>query len=169
MYNCEYIYIYTHIYIYIWSPLQIGGCWTPRFCRDPQGQVPKKSLLNQSLLSRVGSFIRQNQEPSTVENSDKADSYVLQNQEPHIWRHQKSSLFELKRPGWFCRCVFWSRFCRDLLLVFDFVVWMCYKFYKPHPKSQVPAFHFVATSPSQVPAFWFCHLFLICSLQNQTG
>jgi len=62
-------------------PLAIrGGCWDPWFCKDPQGQVPKNSLLNQSPLSRVGPYILQNQEPSTVENSDKADSYVLQNQ-----------------------------------------------------------------------------------------
>ena len=67
------------IYIYD-SPCNSGGCWDPWFCKDPQGQVPKNSLLNQSPLSRVGPYILQNQEPSTVENSDKADSYVLQNQ-----------------------------------------------------------------------------------------
>ena len=35
-----------------------------------------------------------------------------------------------------------------------------YKFYKPHPKSQVPAFHFVATSPSKVPRPSVCFLIL---------
>jgi hypothetical protein len=35
-----------------------------------------------------------------------------------------------------------------------------YKFYKPHPKSQVPAFHFVATNPSKVPRPSVCFLIL---------
>ena len=73
------------MYIYVIPLANRGGAGSLDSVETPnQGQVPKNSLLNQSLLSRVGSFIRQNQEPSTVENSDKADSYVLQNQEPHI-------------------------------------------------------------------------------------
>jgi hypothetical protein len=72
----------TDPFFIYWFPLQFGGgAGTPdSVSRDPQGQVPKNSLLNQSPLSRVGSYILQNQEPSTVEKSDKADSYVLQNQ-----------------------------------------------------------------------------------------
>ena len=70
-------------------PLAIrGGCWTPRFCRGPQGQVQKKSLLNQPLLSRLGCYFLQNQEPCTKEKSDKANSYVLQNQDPHMRKYQ---------------------------------------------------------------------------------
>ena len=55
--------------------------------------------------------------------------------------HQNSSL---KRPGWSCRDTFWSRFCRDFLLVLDFVVWMCLQVLQVPPKSQVPVFDFVA-------------------------
>ena len=44
-----------YIYYIILSPLQLGGrCWTPRSSRGPLGQVQKKSLLNQPLLSRLG-------------------------------------------------------------------------------------------------------------------
>ena len=73
-------------------PLAIwGGCWDPWFCRGPQRQAPKNSLLNQSLLSRVGSYLLQNQEPSTAKISDKENSCFLQNQEPHMWKHQNKS------------------------------------------------------------------------------
>ena len=79
---------HTRAHIYI-IPLAIrGGYWTPRFCRGPQGQVQKKSLLNQPLLSRLGSYFLQNQEPCTKEKSDKANSYVLQNQDPHMRKYQ---------------------------------------------------------------------------------
>ena len=74
--------IYICMYpLTLYIPLAIwGGCWDPRFSRGPQGQAPRKSLLNQSLLSRVGCYLLQNQEPSTEKISDKANSCFLQNQ-----------------------------------------------------------------------------------------
>ena len=83
------IYIYTYIYN---PPCNLGGGrWDPWFCRGPQRQAPKNSLLNQSLLSRVGSYLLQNQEPSTAKISDTENSCFLQNQERHMWKHQNKS------------------------------------------------------------------------------
>ena len=75
-----------YMYILYPPPLQLGGrCWTPRFSRGPQGQAPKKSLLNQCLLSRLGCYLLQNQEPSTGKKKpDKENSCFLQNQFPHM-------------------------------------------------------------------------------------
>ena len=95
------------------SPLQFG----------PQRQAPKNSLINQSLLSRVGSYLLQNQEPSTAKIYDKENSCFLQNQEPHMWKHQNKSK----------NITCWVKtskddsveICRDVLLIFDFVAWMC--------------------------------------------
>jgi len=110
------------------SPLQVGGrCWIPRFSRGPQGQAPKKSLVNQCLLSRIGCYLLQNQEPSTENNPDKENSCFLQNQYPHMWKHQKKTC-------WF----FLGKNLQDdsveicvrvdsveIFFVFDFVAWMC--------------------------------------------
>ena len=69
-------------------------------------------------------------------------------------------------------CSVCFRFCRDFLLVFDFVAWMCLQVLQAPSKVPSACLSFCSYKPlpgSQVSAFWFCRLFLICSLQNQTG
>ena len=61
-----------------------GGAGTPDSVEGPNVRHQKTTLLNQSLLSRVGSYLLQNQEPSTAKISDKENSCFLQNQEPHM-------------------------------------------------------------------------------------
>ena len=61
--------IYIIVYI---SPLQFGGgAGTPDSVEGPNVRYPVATLLNQSLLSRVGIYLLQNQEPSTPLISDK--------------------------------------------------------------------------------------------------
>ena len=77
------------------SPLQFGGgAGTPDSVEGPNVRYPVATLLNQSLLSRVRIYLLQNQEPSTPLICDKKKSCFLQNQGPHMWRHQKISLVE---------------------------------------------------------------------------
>ena len=68
-----------------------GGAGTPDSVEGPNVRHPVSTLLNQSLLSRVGSYLLQNQEPSTAKISDKENSCFLQNQEPHMCKHQNKS------------------------------------------------------------------------------
>ena len=84
--------LYFHFSIDKISPLQFGGgAGTPDSVEGPNVRHPVSTLLNQSLLSRVGSYLLQNQEPSTAKISDKENSCFLQNQEPHMCKHQNKS------------------------------------------------------------------------------
>ena len=84
------------------SPLQFGGgAGTPDSVEGPNVRHPVSTLLNQSLLSRVGSYLLQNQEPSTAKISDKENSCFLQIKNltcASIKTNQKISLVELKPP-----------------------------------------------------------------------
>ena len=77
IYTYIYIHIYIHIlyiyvYIYIYNhPCNLGGAGTPDSVEGPNVRYPAATLLNQSLLSRVGIYLLQNQEPSTPLISDK--------------------------------------------------------------------------------------------------
>ena len=84
MHACMYVYM---IPLAIWG----GGAGTPDSVEGPNVRHPVSTLLNQSLLSRVGSYLLQNQEPSTAKISDKENSCFLQNQEPHMCKHQNKS------------------------------------------------------------------------------
>ena len=79
---------YTYIYD---PPCNLGGgAGTPDSVEGPNVRHPVSTLLNQSLLSRVGSYLLQDQEPSTAKISDKENSCFLQNQEPHMCKHQNN-------------------------------------------------------------------------------
>ena len=82
----------TFEHIIVTSPLQFGGGAGPLdSVEGPNVRYPVATLLNQSLLSRVGIYLLQNQNPSTALISDKKKSCFLQNQGPHMWRHQNKS------------------------------------------------------------------------------
>ena len=66
-------------------PCNLGGGAGPLdSVEGPNVRYPVATLLNQSLLSRVGIYLLQNQEPSTALISDKKKSCFLQNQGPHM-------------------------------------------------------------------------------------
>ena len=71
-------YIYMEIYYYIYKPYFLhppcnlgGGAGPLDSVEGPNVRYPVATLLNQSLLSRVGIYLLQNQEPSTALISDK--------------------------------------------------------------------------------------------------
>ena len=85
------IYIYMEIYYYIYKPYFLhppcnlgGGAGPLDSVEGPNVRYPVATLLNQSLLSRVGIYLLQNQEPSTALISDQKKSCFLQNQGPHM-------------------------------------------------------------------------------------
>ena len=88
---CIYIYAYTSICN---PPCNLGGGWDPRFCRGPQRQVPC-GHSTKSISSLQGRDL-----PSTKSRAFhtphiwQKKSCFLQNQGPHMWRHQKKSLVE---------------------------------------------------------------------------
>ena len=89
LYECICMYMYVYVYVYVESPLQFGGgAGTPDSVEGPNVRHPVSTLLNQSLLSRVGSYLLQDQEPSTAKIYDKENSCFLQNQETHMCKHQ---------------------------------------------------------------------------------
>ena len=82
----------TFEHIIVTSPLQFGGgCWTPRFCRGPQRQVPC-GHSTKSISALQGRDL-----PSTKSRTFHSPhiwpkkSCFLQNQGPHMWRHQNKS------------------------------------------------------------------------------
>ena len=61
-----------------------GGCWTPRFCRGPQRQVPC-GHSTKSISALQGRDL-----PSTKSRTFHSP-HIWQNQGPHMWRHQNKS------------------------------------------------------------------------------
>ena len=94
-----YIYIYLYIIIYH-PPCNLGGGAGPLdSVEGPNVRYPVATLLNQSLLSRVGIYLLQNQEPSTALISDKKNHVFYKIKDltcEGIKTNQKISLVELK-------------------------------------------------------------------------
>ena len=139
-------------------PLAIwgGGAGTPDSVEGPNVRHPVSTLLNQSLLSRVGSYLLQNQEPSTAKISDKENSCFLQNQEPHMCKHQNKSK----------NITCWVKTSKDdsveICVRVDSVEMFCWSLILKHECLQV------LQAPSKVPSacLWFCSMNVLTSFTS---
>jgi hypothetical protein len=133
-----------------------GGAGTPDSVEGPNVRHPVSTLLNQSLLSRVGSYLLQNQEPSTAKISDKENSCFLQNQEPHMCKHQN------KWKNITC----WVKTSKDdsveICVRVDSVEMFCWSLILKHECLQV------LQAPSKVPSacLWFCSMNVLTSFTS---
>ena len=146
---CIYIYVYIRIYIYYTvcfrCPLQLKGrsLGTPDSGETPKVRHQCALLQNQALLSRVGSCILQNQEPS-VESSDllRLSTFMhATKSNSQLVNASMISTCDVQFPErfWWNLCL--SRFCRVFFV--DFVAWVYFfalQVLQDPLKSLVPVF-----------------------------